>query len=251
MGTKARWDSGRLTYYDGTSLEVLSKPAPVVLYEDFLGVDTTDLVAKSTGFKGTAPGTADTVTIANVAGKTGICKMLSGTADNDAVCLSTECNFTGAMSPSFEARFTVDSAAAVAVLMGFSDVACVSNATALSLATATWTTVSTDAACFVYDTDATVKTYHCMAVKTDTDATPAVSALLPVAATYATLRVDLIDDGSQTDAYYYIDGVYQGKVADALSRTAVITPFIQIGTRTGSAAKYALVDYVKVWSNRA
>lgn len=226
--------------------------AASALDDDFYGVDTTDLVGRSTGFRGLAPGTADTVTIAVTASVPGTAKLLSGTSDNDAVFLLTEASFYGKFNPSFEARVTIDSASAVALVVGFADATGVgSNLTPVSLATATWTTTAVDGAMFCYDTDATTKTIRLMGVKNNTDATNVDTTLVPVAATYNIYRVELVDNGTTTDAKFYIDGVLVGTILDVLTRTVAMTPFISVGTRTGAAPKYALVDYVKAYQNRA
>ena len=250
MSTKSRWVHGALEFYDSSTFETLHRNQPVYLYDDFLGANGTDISGATTGFTAALGGTNDTFTIDNEAGVCGVGTLLSGTADNDNASVHTEVNFKGSMSPVMEARLTVDSAAAVYVGVGFCDAAGHGNTGAVSLSGTTWTTTSTDCALFAYDTDATTDVFNCMAVNTDVDATAVATSLLPVAGTYAIYRVDLQDDGSTTAAYFYINGVYQGMIADALSRTAVITPVVQVGTRTGAAVKKVLIDYIKVWSNR-
>ena len=252
MSTKSRWQGGRLVYFDSSRIyEVTPAHPEVYLYDDFLGVDTTDLVGRTTGYKGTAPGTNDTVTISVTAGVPGAAKLYSGDVDNDHVFLSTELNWFGKFDACFEARLTLDSAAAVGVMMGFTDTTGIANAGAMTLSGTTWTTTSVEGAMFVYDTDATTDTLRCMAVKSNVDATAIDTSVLPVAATYQTFRVELQDDGTTTNALFYIDGVYYGQISDALTRTTALTPFVSVGTRTGGANKYALVDYAKAWQSRA
>jgi hypothetical protein len=221
--------------------------------DDFYGIDTTDIVARTTGFKGIAPGTADTVTISVTADVPGAAKILSGTSDNDAAFLATDVSYYGKYNASFECRLTIDSASAVGLCIGFSDATGVgSNATPLKLIATTYTAVGNDGAMFLYDTDATTDTIRCHSVKNGTKSTaPIDTSLVPVATTYNVYRVDLVDNATTTTAYFYVDGTLVATIADALTRTVALTPFISVGTRTGAAPKYAIVDYVRVWQNRA
>jgi hypothetical protein len=241
-------------YFTDTARPAEITPAhpEVLLYEDFLGIDTTDIVAKATGYKGTAPGTADTATIAVTAGLAGAAKILSGTADNDHVFLSTELSFQGKLSACFETRLALDSASAVGLMIGFCDTNGIANAGPITLATTTFSKAAQEFAGFVYDTDATTKTIRVHGIKGNAfNATPVDTAAVPVAATYNVFRVELEDDGTTVNAKCYIDGALVGTINDAVTRTAALTPFIAVGTRTGAAQKYALVDYCKAWQRRS
>jgi len=253
MSTKAKWLHGRMYYYDSARpMELWPADPEMFLYDDFLGVDTTDIVGRTTGYLGTAPGTADAVTLSTTASVSGAAKVLSGTADNDHAFLSSEISFYGKFDACFETRLCIDSAAAVGMMIGFTDTTGIANAGAMSLSVVTWTTTSVEGAAFVYDTDATTDTLRCMAVKTNVDATtPVDTSLVPVAGTYYVYAVHLLDNGTTTDAYFYVDGVQVGTISGALLRTTALTPFVSMGTRTGAAAKYALVDYCKAWQRRA
>jgi len=252
MANKAFWRNGRLYYYDTGMAGAITPANPEMWsYDDFMGTDTTDIVAQTQGWFGTAPGTSDAVTIAVVADVPGAAKVLSGTTDNDHAFLSTVLSYYGKYDACFETRLTIDSASAVGMMIGFTDTTGIANGGAMTLATTTWTTTSVDGAAFVYDTDATTDTIRCMGVKNNTDATNVDTSLVPVAGTYYVYRVELEDNGSSTTAKFYIDGVLVGTIADVLTRTTALTPFVSMGCRTGGAAKYALVDYVKAWQRRA
>lgn len=251
MSTRAIRRNGRLYYTDSTrDAEITPAHPEIYLYDDFLGTNTTDIVARTSGYKGTAPGTADTVTIVPTANIGGVCQMLSGTADNDHVLLSTELSFYGAYSPCFEARVALVAVTAIGFGIGFTDTTGIANAGPFTLATTTWTTTAVDGAALVFDTDATTDTIRYISVKNNTDTTGGDTSLVPVAGTYATYRVEC-EMGSTVTAKFYVDGVLVGTIADAFTSTTALTPFISIGTRTGSSAQTGLVDYAKAWQNRS
>jgi hypothetical protein len=255
--TRQKYRGGRLYAYDDAAgsqamKEVFPLAPESYQFDDFFGIDTTDIVARTTGFKGTAPGDADTVTISVTADVPGACKLLSGTTDNDHAYLSTEVSYYGKFDACFECRLTIDSAAAVGLMIGFVDSTGITLAGAMTLATTVWSDNCTDGAMFVYDTDATTDTIRLTGNKNNTKyATPVDTSLVPAAGTYNVYRVELEDNGTTTNAKFYVDGVLKGTLTDCLTRTVALTPFVAMGCRTGAAAKYALVDYVKVWQRRA
>jgi hypothetical protein len=260
--TREKWRNGRLYAYDDASGKTLMTEAHPLApeswqFDDFYGIDTTDITSttRKYGFYGTDPGTADTVTISVTAGVGGAAMVLSGTAHNDAVFLQTEASYYGKYDACFETRLTLSNLTECAFLVGFTDAAAIANATPMKLIAAAWTTVSVEGAMFVYDYDATDKTVHLMGVKTNVDATAVNTTILPVAATYNIFRVELEDNGTTTNAKFYIDGVLKGTLTDVLLRTTALTPIVCVGTRAATAnaaaQRYALVDYMKAWERRA
>ena len=227
--------------------------------DDFVGVDTTDINAAPripSGFKGYIPGASDAVTIAVTAGVPGTAKILSGTTANDTAFLQNELVFKGQYSPMMEARLTIDSASANRLCIGFVDAAGLANAGALTLTTATFNAQATnDGAMFLYDAGATTKTLRAHGVKaTVKNASPVDTGLVPVAATYNIYRVELVDNGATAatvTAKFYVDDVLVATITDALTRGTAITPFVSVAATGSSAVKYALIDYVKVWTNRS
>jgi hypothetical protein len=236
-----------------------SRSSSVYIEDDFVGVNTTDINATPripSGFKGYIPGTADTSTIAVTAGVPGTAEILSGTTANDTAFLQNELVFEGQYSPMMEARLTLSSASAVRLCIGFVDAAGLANAGALTLTTATFNAQATnDGAMFLYDTGATTKTLRAQGVKaTVLNATPVDTGLLPVAATYNIFRVELVDNGATlatVTAKFYVDDVLVATITNALTRTTALTPFVSVSATGSAAAKYVLVDYVKVWTNRS
>jgi len=253
MSTRGFNRAGRLYYRDSALAGSIWPAIPeVFLYDDFIGTDTTDIVARVAGYKGLDPGDADAVTISAAADVPGVAKVLSGTTDNNHAFLYTPVNWYGKYSACFEARVAIDSAAAVGFAMGFIDAAGIALAGAFTLADATYNAqASNDGAVFLYDTDATTDTLRCHAVKaTVKHASPVDTTLVPVAGTYYIYRVELEDNGTTVTAKFYRDGVLLATLADCLTRTVALTPFVSMGCRTGAAAKYALVDYGKAWQRR-
>jgi len=252
MSTKGKWIDSRLYFYDSARPQELWPAAPEVwLYDDFLGVTTTSIAGRTTGYTGTLPGTADTATLVTTASVSGAAKILSGTTDNDTAFLSTEISFYGKFDCCFETRLTLDAVNDHCLCIGFTDTGGIVNAGPMSLATTTFTTTATDAALFVYDTDATTDYLYCMGVKADVDKTAISTAIRQTGGTYNVFAVHIEDDGTYSNAKFYIDGVLKGTISDCLTRTAALTPVISVGTRTVNNANYALVDYCKAWQRRA
>ncbi len=255
MSTKSFWRNSRLYFYDSARIGAIWPANPEVWsYEDFTGTDTTDISAKTTGWKGSLPGTADTLALSYAAAVTGRAALLSGNVDNDHAFMIEELSWYGSRDACFEARITLGAAVTeIGFAMGFSDTTGIANAGAFTLLAAAWTTTAVEGAAFVFDTDATTDTIRLMGVKTNTDATNVDTSVVPVAGTYNTYRVELEDNGTTTNAKFYIDGVYYGQLSDVLLRTTALTPFIMVGSHAaaGVTQKYAYVDYVKAWQNRS
>lgn len=255
MSTTGFWRNGRLYYSDSVRPAAIWPANPEVWsYEDFTGTDTTDISAKTTGWKGSLPGTADALTLSYAAGVTGRASLLSGNVDNDHAFMVEELGWYGSRDACFEARLTLGAAVTeIGFAMGFSDTTGIANAGAFTLATTVWTTTAVEGAAFVFDTDATTDTIRLMGVKTNSDATNIDTSVVPVAGTYQTFRVELEDSGTATNARFYIDGVCYGVLSDVLLRTTVLTPFIMVGSHAaaGVTQKYCYVDYVKAWQNRS
>jgi hypothetical protein len=120
-----------------------------------------------------------------------------------------------------------------------------------TIATATITSVASDAVCFVFDDGATTKEWYMCAVDSNTDDTGnAALGTAPAADTYQTLRIEVGSDGAT--ARFYIDGTLAGTLSGAagVSPNVNLYPTVII-CGTGGTAATADVDYMYVGHTRS
>ncbi len=209
----------------------------VKVFEDFRGpaVDTTNIISVNSENSGTtAVSIAEDGVQALVTGAT------SGNRSATGLALNWYCNHGGLI---FEARVkNITAITARALYIGISDVAPATTLeNPIEMSGSTLTTTATDAAGFMYDTDATIGDWYCVSVKNGSDGTPYDTAIVPAAAaTYQTFRVVLNSDG---DADFFIDGKFVKTITDAVTATVALCAYICLETRA-SAAKTAHVDYI-------
>jgi hypothetical protein len=146
----------------------------------------------------------------------------------------------------FETRLNIDSAiTGVAVNAGFTDATGLEEPFSIGAADAITSTAS-DAACFVYDSDADTKQWFACAVDGDTDDTGnATTSTAPVADTYQVLRIEVSSDGAT------IRFLINGTLVKTLSGAAGVSPDVNlyatvIACSDGAAAKSVDVDYIYV-----
>jgi hypothetical protein len=145
----------------------------------------------------------------------------------------------------FETRLKIATAiTAVSVYAGFTDATGLEEPVTNSADTLT--TTASDAAGFLYDTDATTDQWWMAAVDGDTDDTGnAALGVAPVADTYQVLRAEVSADGATIK--FFINGVLVG----TLSGAAGVSPdvnlyFTIIACATTTTSKTVTVDYVEV-----
>jgi hypothetical protein len=112
-----------------------------------------------------------------------------------------------------------------------------------SLATATYTTVASNAALILFDTAATADTIRLVGVNDDTDATHINTALEPVADTYEAWRLEI--DPSTGDVQYFQNGTSLGTLSAAIA-TDVALYFVAGVVPTTTSARTLTLDYVGV-----
>jgi hypothetical protein len=146
----------------------------------------------------------------------------------------------------FETRLHIDTAiTGVAVNAGFTDATGLEEPFSIGALDAI-TSTATDAACFVYDSDAVTKEWFACAVDSDTDdAGNATTSTAPVADTYQVLRIEVSSDGAT------IRFLINGTLVTTLSGDAGITPDVNlyatvIACSDGVAQKFVDVDYIYV-----
>jgi hypothetical protein len=223
-----------------------AQTSKVSLFDDFLG----DVIED--GWSAAKGSDAEAVIAAIVAGTTsGAVRLTCGdtvTVAESASSLTHGLNWKAANGGLvFEAKITpVSSVANVAYFVGFTDVlATTTLEEPITLSGTTYTTTATDAVGFVFDTAATTDVWYGMGVANDVDGT-AVACSAPTAGTAQTLRIELSVAGV---ASFYIDGVYQGAVAAAVTPSVSLTPVVEIMART-TAVKSIDVDYISVSMTR-
>lgn len=147
-----------------------------------------------------------------------------------------------------EARLHINTAITnVAVNFGLTDVTTLEEP--FSNAADVITSNATDAACFVYDSDATTKTWWMCAVDSDADDSgDATSGTAPVADTYQTLRIEVSANGNSIK--FYIDGTLVGTLSDAGITPSVNLYATVIACGDGTASKTVDVDYLYVGHTR-
>lgn len=102
----------------------------------------------------------------------------------------------------------------------------------ISLSGTTITSAATDAAGFLFDTDATVDNVWCVGVANDVDVTQVDSGLAPVAATFRTYEL-VINTAGQ--GKFFIDGTLVATIALVVTPTVNLTPYIAVNGRTTSS----------------
>lgn len=144
----------------------------------------------------------------------------------------------------FEARVkNVSAITTRALYVGLTDT--VSQENPIEISGTTVTSNASDAAGFFYDTDATTDVWYYAGVKADVDtALGTVSvggvSVAPVADTWATFGIEIDPSGNAT---FYYNGVYQGRVLNAVTPGTLLTPIVLVEART-TAAQTAYVDYI-------
>jgi len=141
--------------------------------------------------------------------------------------------------------------------IGFSDATSESGIIAMTYSGTTLTSTASDFAGFLLDSDATTKNIYGVSVKGDADGAVLNSAHAEADASWATYRIELRDNGSRTDAIFYLNtsgneidpaNDFVGVEIDALTRTTALCVYIGVMNREAAANTFD-IDYVKVWQD--
>lgn len=219
-------------------------------FDDFLG-DTIDLdmyaVAK-------AGGTAD-ANFAIAVAANGTIAGTTGTDDNNSHSLVGPLIYYGDNNAGMEVRLKLDVVTSYNLEVGFIDAVPGSSASGVSDVD-TPAAAFSDGALIQIDTDQTLATLASVTkgstagqgIVATTFAAPAATVL--TAATYATLRVQLIGNS----AFFWINGVlaasHDADPQGNLEGGVALAPWIYVRTRN-TTAKVATVDYIWTWADRA
>lgn len=157
----------------------------------------------------------------------------------------------------FQARVKMSTIATIAVFVGLTDQTAALEMPIQSAAGAhTVTTNATDAVGLLFDTsDTSTDQWLAVGVANDVDATVqsglgiSSAAIIPVADTYETFRIEVATDGS---AVFYRNGVQIGsKMTGAVTPTVALTPVIAGFNRTTTGTPALTLDYLHVSALRA
>lgn len=230
--------SGFPEFYQWQGLQfshAIGNPLFVAHFDDFVGADATLSRFTLAGASGSQSSQA-------AAG--GVLRLTTGGTNTNFRSATLNLNWLVSNGWTlFEAR--VASVAAIttrAIEIGLSDATSETNGLAFSdHSYAASVDVATDAAIFAYDT-ADTENVNFVALSVKNGGTPqgTLTSTPPVAGTYNIFRVGINEDG---DAYFWLDGELVATHTSAVQTTALLTPWISVLTRTGSASSID-VDYV-------
>ena len=216
----------------------------VKIFNDFLGpaVDETNDWTVGTENSGT-----EAISIAI----DGLYRITTGATSGNREAVTQTLQWQASDGGPLIGEFRVKSVTAIttrAYFIGFTDVvASTTLENPIEMSGTTLTTTASDAVGFMYDTDSTNDTWYCVGVKADADAVSVDTGVAPAAAgTFQTLRVVVDIDGN---ADFFIDGKWEGRVANAVTAGTDLTPIVLVETRT-SGASIIDVDYIYLEKGR-
>ena len=151
-------------------------------------------------------------------------------------------------------RYRISAIANVKIEIGFRDSVASTTGTVNALDTPSFS--ASNGCCWVFDTDATVDTWAAEGVKATSAATGVTLATTaggaaPVADTYQTMVVALMEDNSYFDRYS-ADGRKQGAtimLTDCNTGSVNLAPAVFVQTRN-TTSKNLDVDFFKMWQLR-
>ena len=221
--------------------------------DDFLsGVLTTSMYTSASGSGATAfailAGTAS-------ANEWGVIRLVTGSTVNVGGALSLGLQCKGDYNAVMAVRYRTSSAANLHLEIGFRDTVADSTPTVNDIDAPTFH--ATNGVCWAYNTAGSQDTWEALGVKASSVATGTTLATtapgaLPVADTYQTMVVAMMED----NAYfmrYTADGRKQGEtimVSDSQTGSVNLAPCIYVQGKSAGASKNIDVDFFKVWQLR-
>jgi|2_EtaG_2_1085320.scaffolds.fasta_scaffold08687_3 hypothetical protein len=220
-------------------------------FDDFLG--STLRAEWSTAGAGSGSNNAALTAAADGIGGKATIKSASDDGNHAAnfTCLSfDELNYRADQGGlAIEAQFAVDDIANGAyIFVGFSDVIDTTSEGPLFFTADAIDSDAANACGVLYDFDSTTDEWAHGGVKANTDTSPGFSGSTPTDGTTVTVRVEVSAAGAVQG---YIDGtaITGGAIADAVTITTPLTPYIAIGNRSANQVIMTL-DYVYVQQDR-
>ena len=208
--------------------------------DDFLaaGIDT-----KFSSTAGSGTGNAAFATVAGAVNGEVTLKSASNDGTNAAnfsITTLDQVNFKANQGGCFMAcRVKVDDVSEACLLIGFTDTISTTVEAPFFMNAAVIDSDATDACGLMWDVDATVDRIYLGGVKGDTDTDPLDTKLTMADAVYKEFAVAIDKNGT---VHGWVDGSYVGSVANAVTVTVALTPFIAIGNRSANQV-VATVDW--------
>jgi hypothetical protein len=184
----------------------------------------------------------------------GSARMTTGTTNDAVSCMSKDLICRGEYNAVMAVRLKIDDIDAMKVEVGFRDSA--ASVTGIVNVLNTPSFSATNGCCWVYDTDATIETWMAEGVKAGAAATGVTLATTaggaaPVAATYQTMVVALMDNNAYFSRYS-ADGRKQGEtimLTDCNTAATPVAPSVFVQTRD-TTTHHLDIDFFKVWQLR-
>lgn len=174
--------------------------------------------------------------------------------------VATQLNYAGQYNSVFETRLSCSDVDSLHWVAGFADAITYSGEIAMHYQITTLTAAATDFAGFLLDPHASTDDIYGVSVNTSGVGTVVDSGHAEATDSFATLRVELRDNGSSNgyaDAFFYVNTLgleinpiddYIGMEADAVTRTSPLCGYLGIMSHV-AGADHIHVDYVKIWSD--
>ena len=184
----------------------------------------------------------------------GSARMTTGTTNDSTSTMSLDLICRAEYNAVMAVRFKIDDIDAMKVEIGFRD--STASATGIVNALDDPTFSATNGCCWAFDTDATIDTWAAEGVKATAAATGVTLATTaggaaPVADTYQTMVVALMDDNAYFSRYS-ADGRKQGDTImlnDCNTAATPVTPAVFVQTRN-TTTKLLDIDFFKMWQLR-
>ena len=218
--------------------------------DDFIDVSAADM---SNRYQRTVSGTG--VVLTPTADQPwGSARLTTGTTNDSVSCASLDLICRGEYNAVMAIRYKISAITAVKIEIGFRD--STASATGIVNALDDPTFSATNGCCWAFDTDATVDTWAAEGVKAGAAATGVTLATTaggaaPVADTYQTMVVALMDDNAYFSRYS-ADGRKQGDTImlnDCNTAATPVTPAVFVQTRN-TTTKLLDIDFFKMWQLR-
>ena len=184
----------------------------------------------------------------------GVARMDTGTTNDSTSTMSLDLICRGEYNAVVAVRYKINDIADCKIEIGFRDSTASSTGIVNVLQTPSFN--ATNGCCWVYDNDATVDTWAAEGVKAGTAATgvtlsTTAGGAAPLAATYQTMVVALMDDNAYFSRYS-ADGRKQGDTImlnDCITAATPVTPSVFLQTRD-TTTHHLDIDFFKMWQLR-
>ncbi len=177
--------------------------------------------------------------------------------NDDEWAIASPLNWRGQYNAVLEVRARNNDVSGLAHNIGFSDAISESGLIAMTFSGTTLTSTADDFAGFLLDPDATTDNIYGVSVNNTSDGAVINSTHTEADASWATYRVELRDNGTRTDALFYLNTAGEeidpavdliGIEIDAITRTDPLCIYIATMNREGFANTFD-IDYVKAWQS--